>query len=299
MQIFKRKVRQGRMLSTLVESLTIITCKKGVSFRQRSAGRSLPYQDSPLFKYCSYSSCFRVPGSSVFAPGVKIKIFTLIELLIVIAIIAILASMLLPALQKAREKAREISCGSIEKQMGVAFASYYGDSRDWIPPHSYEVHYPTGALNGIALFFYAKGCYGITWEYLILPYYQPKTKLIQAKMRMWRCPAKEPAFEGRDRFESENTPPFRHYGMNGRAAGKKLSRFRSPGSLLLFGDYNYNVDQRYPYMYPIYSGAPTLLSDRHSRSGNIIMLDGHLEKAKRSDPYFNGPSAYNQLPWTE
>jgi len=91
----------------------------------------------------------------------KRKGFTLIELLVVIAIIAILAAILFPVFAKAREKARQVSCASNLKQLGLATLQYVQDNDETWPVAQYglpngDTQYWFGAGNG-ATFDLSKG----------------------------------------------------------------------------------------------------------------------------------------------
>jgi prepilin-type N-terminal cleavage/methylation domain-containing protein/prepilin-type processing-associated H-X9-DG protein len=182
--------------------------------------------------------------------------FTLIELLVVIAIIAILAAMLLPALAKAREKARTISCMNNVKQMSLGILMYNDDNLDRMVP--------AAMYNGAPGFYWS-------WPYLTQTYVN--------NIQVHTCPSDST----RGWTGLVNATQQQGYGLSRVAQSLAMAAITKPSTCIMVGDAgNLNLGTGNPYYLIDWSpdqsdNAVPPTPNRHNLGANTVFCDGHGE----------------------
>jgi prepilin-type N-terminal cleavage/methylation domain-containing protein/prepilin-type processing-associated H-X9-DG protein len=194
--------------------------------------------------------------------------FTLIELLVVIAIIAILAAILFPVFAKAREKARQSSCLSNVKQLGLGFMQYAQDYDEMLP-QDYRCPWATR----------------YTWRAMIYPYVK--------NGQVFSCPSDSNRYDGAlmgqcvsgegnllsgygDNTMHYNTGAPQPPGVIDCSLGKVVL----PAELILIGDSNaggHQISLDVNTLGYVRTDAGAL---RHNEGANYGFADGHAKWMK-------------------
>lgn len=234
------------------------------------------------------------------------KAFTLIELLVVIAIIAILAAILFPVFAKAREKARQTSCASNLKQIGLAFMQYCQDYDEKFPSGTYNIErHPSSGLpasvsgqpSTAGWYFEDWGADGYSgynlysWMDRIFPYVK--------SVRVFECP------DSPGRGGGWAGVPVPDYGYSGNISGgiggftgnfatANLGSIKRPAEICLVGDWG-SAMSCYPTKaaanadgsvttgwMAYYELSYDTFATPHNGGTNMAFCDGHVKWLKRA-----------------
>ncbi|MBR4125188.1 MAG: DUF1559 domain-containing protein [Victivallales bacterium] len=221
------------------------------------------------------------------------KSFTLIELLVVIAIIAILAAMLLPALSKAREKARAISCVNNMKQVTLSPQLYMDDFQDSIPTGLI-----TGGINAVGHshagcefdgFNFIANCTTSKagwWLDLMCPRYLENFAWSADAPKMgykdMLCPSAQVAI---------------NYGINEYFARfyphGSASALKNPSSRGLFFESGREMTHGHICNEAASTGGRRINRERHDNTSNVAFVDGHVESVNK----YKLSTDKTQFPW--
>ena len=240
--------------------------------------------------------------------------FTLIELLVVIAIIAILASMLLPALGRAKDKAKAAQCISNLKQIGTAATMYAEDNKDtyWIKPDRTIPNDGQWVLNPISDVLLAPTHGSAYWALGYLEYFGKAR-------RVFRCPGAKYVDEWREdgrRFPTDwwlnscygihnnlllNSGYPDATGASEPASIKKVTTYQSPSRTIFCQDAAESKMEGSEDSLGLFPGSAQILSQwtagsslpplygghafewewyRHSKGCQTVWVDGHVSRIR-------------------